>query len=308
MMKLLVAATGDIALPLWDWLVGQNFSVIGLLTQPDKPQGRKMILTPPTIKERAIAAGVPVMQPESLRKKSVIDELVALDPDMIVVMAYGQMLPTRLIASGRLGCVNLHASLLPKYRGAACIPAAIWNGDKETGVTLMHMVKEMDAGDIIARISIPILDDDTGGNLHDKLAQVAPLVLEQAMPSLLSGSAERTAQDLEQVSHVGKITREHGRIDWKHSATEIERLIRAMDPWPGTYSQTNYGQRVKIFPACRVHDGQLPQGVLATINGGLCVGTGQGLLSLAEVQPEGGKRMSAIAYARGMRDGTSLVS
>jgi methionyl-tRNA formyltransferase len=307
-MKLLVAATGDIALPLWDWLMGQEHQVIGLLTQPDKPQGRKMIVTPPVIKERAIAAGIPVMQPESLRKKVVIDEFVALAPDLIIVMAYGQMLPTRFIESGRLGCVNLHASLLPKYRGAACIPAAIGNGDHETGVTLMHVVKEMDAGDMITRLAIPIAAEDTGGSLHDKLALLAPLVLEQAMASLLFGGAKREPQELADVSHVGKITREHGRIDWTRSALEIERLIRAMDPWPGTYSQTCFGQRLKIFPFCRVVEGNLPPGELAVLDGELCVGTGQGVLSLGELQPEGGKRMPAMAYARGMRDGTSLVS
>lgn len=306
-MKLLVAATGDIALPLWDWLMGQEHPVIGLLTQPDKPQGRKMIVTPPAIKERAIAAGIPVMQPESLRKRAVIDGLVALEADLIIVMAYGQMLPTRFIESGRLGCVNLHASLLPKYRGAACIPAAIWNGDTETGVTLMHVVKEMDAGDIINRLKIPIATDDTGGSLHDKLAMLAPSVLEQAMTSLLFGGAKREPQELACVSHVGKITRDHGRIDWTRSALEIERLIRAMDPWPGTYSQTCFGQRLKIFPFCRVLDGDQPPGALAIMDGALCVGTGQGVLRLAEIQPEGGKRMCAMAYARGMRDGTSLV-
>jgi methionyl-tRNA formyltransferase len=171
----------------------------------------------------------------------------------------------------------------------------------------MHVVKEMDAGDIITRLTIPIAAEDTGGSLHDKLAMLAPSVLEQAMTSLLFGGAKREPQELACVSHVGKITRDHGRIDWTRSALEIERLIRAMDPWPGTYSQTCFGQRLKIFPFCRVLDGDQPPGALAIMDGALCVGTGQGVLRLAEIQPEGGKRMCAMAYARGMRDGTSLV-
>lgn len=307
-MKILVVATGDIALPLWDWLVRQDVSILGLVTQPDKPQGRKMVITPPTIKLRAIAAGIRVFQPESLRKKKVIDELVMLEPDLIVVMAYGQMLPTRFIESGRLGCVNLHASLLPKYRGAACIPAAIWNGDDVTGVTLMHVVKEMDAGDIITQISIPISPTDTGGSLHDALAQLAPRVLADAIQDLAAGTAKRFPQDPHLVSHVGKINRDHGRIDWCKPAIEIERLLRAMDPWPSTFTQCANGQRIKIFPAQNLRSGNLPAGETMILDDQFCVGTGRDLLVLGDVQPEGGKRMPALAFARGLRDSCGFVS
>lgn len=307
-MRVVIVATGDIALPTWEWLLRSDLEVVALVTQPDKPAGRRMEMTPPTIKLRALAAGIPVMQPESLRKKSAIDAVAALHPDLIVVMAYGQILTQRFLAIPPLACINLHASLLPKYRGAACIQAAIDQGDAESGISVMHMVRELDAGDVILQKKLPILANTTGGSLHDALAELAPLALAEAIELLRSASAPRLPQDSESVSYVGKLLREDGRLDWRQTAISLERRIRAYDPWPGTYTVTTNGMRVKIFPPTRVIEG-----IAIGLGCGEChdnewlIGCGSGALVLSDVQAEGGKRISARDFARGQRDGVRFA-
>ena len=296
-------ATGDIALPTWDWLLRQGHQLVALITQPDKPVGRHQILTPPEVQVRAEAAGVPVMQPASLRKKSAIDAVADLQPDLVVVMAYGQILNERFLAIPRLACINIHASLLPRYRGAACIQAAIDKGDKESGVSVMHMVRELDAGDVILQKKIILSPEETGGSLHDKLADLAPEALAGAIELLHQGTAARTPQDSALVSHVGKLTREQGRIDWNQQATAIERRVRAYDPWPGTFTQFGNGKRLKIFPFLQVVSAaELSPGQTQASSDGLLVGCGKNAVLLGDVQPEGGRRIAAIDYARGQRE------
>ena len=305
MAGIVFMGTGEIALPVFRWLVESDHRPAALVTQPDRPAGRHREMRASALKEIALAADIPVLQPERVRDPGFLGELAALSPDLIVVMAYGQMLPLKLIRMPRLGCVNLHASLLPKYRGAACIQAAVDAGDAETGVTLMHVVKELDAGDVIASRSLAIGPEDTGGIIHDRLALVATELLREALPGLLAGTAGRTPQsDIGEASHVGKLDREDGRIDWSWPAARIARRIRAYDPWPGTWClEVATGKRLKVFPVAG--EGRLAgvPGELREGEDGLHVCCGEGSLLLGDLQPDGGRRMKAADWWRGQRHG-----
>ena len=299
-MRLIFIATGDIALPSFRHLLERGPRPVALVTQPDKPVGRHQTLTPPAIKVEALAAGIPVFQPEKIG--DITAELAALEPDILVVMAYGQILRENILTLARRAIINLHASLLPKYRGAACIQAAIDAGDAETGITAMHVVRKLDAGDIIVARSIPIAPDETGGSLHDRLAELAPAVMAEALEKLTDGTAPRIPQDEPASSYVSKLERDDGHLDWTRDATALERRIRAYDPWPGTFTIfTGEGgpKRLKIFPPVTVLDMDLSPGEISTAEGQLIIGCGSGALRLESIQPEGGRRMSAADYLRG---------
>jgi len=301
-MRIAFLGTGEIAIPSFQRLIAEGMTPVVLVTQPDKPVGRHHTLTPPAIKTVALEAGIPVLQPEKVRE--VIDELAALDLDLMVVMAYGQILPKKLIALPKIACINLHASLLPKYRGAACIQAAIEAGDTETGITVMHVVKALDAGDIISAKSIVIGEQETGGELHDRLAELAPEAMWEAIGQLASGTAGRTPQDESRVSYISKLDRDHGRLDFSRTAEDLERQIRAYDPWPGTFTtlqEAGKERRLKIYPPTTVVDLDLPAGEFKVIDGQLLVGCGKGALRLNEVQPEGSRRMKVEDYLRGRK-------
>ncbi len=299
-MRLIFIATGDIALPAFRHLLENGPRPLALVTQPDKPTGRHQTLTPPAIKVEALAAGLPVYQPEKIG--DITDELAALEPEILVVMAYGQILRKNTLTLAGKAIINLHASLLPKYRGAACIQAAIDAGDRETGITAMHVVRELDAGDMIVSRAIPIEPVETGGSLHDRLADLTPGVLAEALAGLADGSAPRVPQDAGASSYVTKLDREQGRIDWTKDAVAIERRIRAYDPWPGTFTRSaaeGQGKRFKIFPPTTVVEADLTPGEVSTVDGQLVVGCGTGALRLDSVQPEGSRRMSAADCLRG---------
>lgn len=301
-MRLIFIATGDIALPSFRHLLAHGPRPLALVTQPDKPVGRHQVLTPPAIKVEALAAGIPVYQPEKIG--DITAELAALDPELLVVMAYGQILRKNILTLASKAIINLHASLLPKYRGAACIQAAIDAGDAETGITAMHVVRELDAGDMIVLKSIPIAADETGGTLHDRLALLAPEALAEAIAKLSDGTASRTPQDASASSYISKLERDDGKIDWSQDAAAIERRIRAYDPWPGTYTlatEDGRPKRLKIFPPVTVSDQSLSPGEVSTTDGHLTIGCGTGALVLENVQPEGSKRMSAADYLRGRK-------
>jgi methionyl-tRNA formyltransferase len=301
-MRLVFMATGDIALPAFHHLVENGPCPLALVTQPDKPVGRHQVLTPPAIKTAALAAGIPVLQP--VKAGDAAEQLAAMSPDVIVVMAYGQILRRDILELPATAIINLHASLLPKYRGAACIQAAIDAGDGESGVTSLHVVRELDAGDIILAHSVPLAPDETGGSLHDRLADLAPMVLAETLARIADGTAPRVPQDPALVSHVSKLERDAGRLDWNMPAAALERRIRAYHPWPGTFTITQVAgkpQRLKILPpACPV-DLDMPPGSLLTTDGRLIVGCGRGALELTTVQPEGSKTMSAADYLRGRK-------
>ena len=319
-MRIVFLGTGEIGLPSLHWLLGQSDRnpVVGVYTQPDKPVGRKQVLTPPEVKTVAQAAGIPVFQPESLRKNpDALAEFAALEPDLAVVMAYGQILPRALLETPRIACVNLHASLLPRHRGASPIQAAIREGDTETGITLMHVVPALDAGDMILKHTLPITATTTGGSLHDALAEIGPPLLAEGLPLLESGDAISQAQDESLVTYAPKLGRADGVIDWSQPAEVIERTIRAYDPWPGTSTRfpTEKGPaQLKLFPlATRVDDapGEKPGDVAADAEGNALLvrcGGGSALRFSGDLQLEGRKRLSAAEFLRGqpLPPGTNL--
>lgn len=302
MTRLIFIATGDIALPSFRRLLEHGPRPLALVTQPDKPVGRKQILTPPAIKTLALEAGIPVYQPEKIGDAT--GKLAALDPEVIVVMAYGQILRKNILTLAGKAIINLHASLLPKYRGAACIQAAIDAGDSETGITAMHVVRELDAGDVIHTQSIPIAADETGGTLHDRLAELAADVLAETLELLENDRAPRIPQDAALVSYIPKLDREHGRIDWSMPAAAIERRIRAYDPWPGTYTEAvenGFPKRLKIHPPTTVIETTLASGEVRIDGNRLIIGCGTHALELHQVQPDGSRLMSTADYLRGRK-------
>jgi len=296
--------TGDIALPsLVSLIDGHLAGLVGLVTQPDKPVGRKQVMTPPQIKTVALEHGVTVFQPKKVSDAEFLSELEALKPDIIVVMAYGQILSQRFLDIPAVACINLHASLLPKYRGAACIQAAIDSGDSHTGMTVMHVVKALDAGDVILKCETPIGAQETGGELHDRLAELAPEALGKALSQLADGSAERVPQDPEQVSYISKLMRSDGQIDWSMPAKALALRIRAYDPWPGTSTEftdkkgRNKGRkrRLKIFPQVEVLEDASIQGAPGEVlecGERLVIACGEGALKINTLQPDGSRRMA----------------
>ncbi len=299
-MRVAFLGTGEIAIPAFRRLIEQGPRPVALVTQPDKPVGRHHTLTPPLIKTVALEAGIPVLQPEKIR--DIHDELAALQLDLVVVMAYGQILSTKFIALPSLACINLHASLLPKHRGAACIQAAIAKGDAETGISVMHVVRALDAGDVILTKAIPIHPDETGGQLHDRLAELAPDAMSEAIELFVSETATRTPQDESQVTYISKLERDDGLLDFSRPSIELERIIRAYDPWPGTFMnvlENGKPRRLKVFPPTQVIDRELAPGMIEITDGELFVGCAIGALKLQVVQPEGSKRMAVGEYLRG---------
>ena len=307
MLSILFCGTGDIAMPAFELLLNRaDTRLLGLVTQPDKPFGRKQILTPPAIKALAQSHGLPVWQPEKLR--DFVLELRLLAPDLIVVMAYGQILSKRTLAVPRIACLNLHASLLPRHRGAAPIQAAIASGDSETGVTVIYMDAGLDTGDILLMEKTPIHPDETGGSLHDRLAGVAATALARALDAIASGTAPRAPQEHARATHMGKLERSHGQLDWSQPAATLERLIRAYDPWPGTHTALppeHSGRQIKVFPPVQICDegkGGKPGEILSADGDVLVVAAGDGkALAFKEIQAEGRARMSFRAFANGVK-------
>lgn len=299
--------TGDICLPTLRWLLGNSdrHPVVGVFTQPDKPIGRKQILTAPEVKTLAQEAGIPVFQPETLRKnEEALENLRALAPDLVVVMAYGQILPRSVIDASTLATVNLHASLLPRHRGASPIQAAIREGDAETGITLMHVAPKLDSGDMILKETIPITPEETGGILHDKLADLGPITIQRGIEHFEKSSAQAEPQDEDLVTHCGKLGRDDGQIDWTRDADTIERLVRAYDPWPGTYTTLSSGGKClkwKIFPPVEIGSYiDAPPGSALAEKDGITVACGTGSVLLrGDVQLEGRKRMPISDLLRG---------
>jgi methionyl-tRNA formyltransferase len=294
-MRIVFIGTGAIGVPTLRALLSSEHEVVAVVTQPDKPVGREQRIEPRPIKKEIVKTGIPIFQPT--RIKAAIENIRDLTPDVIVVIAYGQILPRDVLELPRLACLNLHASLLPRWRGAAPIQAAIAAGDRETGITAMHMDEGLDTGDVLLQRNLEILPNDTGGSLHDRLAQVAPEALLESLRLVATGSAPRIAQDNALATHAPKLKREHGLIDWSESAEAIERKIRAYNPWPGAFMKLD-SQNLKVFSASVVDlDGQ-PGEVLRS-DKDLIIATGKSALSLAEVQLEGKRRMTGAEFLRG---------
>ena len=296
--------SGEIGLPSLGWLGSTpNIQLVGVVTQPDKPVGRSQKLTPPPTKDLAKSLGVTVLQPPRVRKPEALAEIQKLSPDLIVVMAYGQILPKTLLEMPRIACINLHASLLPRHRGAAPIQASMVAGDNETGMTTMHMSEGLDTGDIILQRSILIGHRETGGSLHDRLAVLGPEILAETIPQLVEGTAPRIKQDESLATYAPKLDRDSGRIDWTQSAFYLDRLIRAMNPWPGAYTVLHTAEgprRLKLHRVLPMHRLPGEPGVVTRhVRRGIVVGTGDGSLLLLEVQLEGKRRMGTAEFLRG---------
>ncbi len=277
-----------------------NFLVTGVVTQPDKPKGRGRKTLPSAVKAAAVELGLPVVQPTSLASPEILDALEQWKPDVIVVAAYGKILPPRILSLPRMGCVNLHASLLPRYRGSSPISAAILGGDTVTGVCTILMDHGMDTGDILLRKEIAILETDTAGTLHDKLmGEGADLVVE-TLKGVAESRIQAVPQEHEKATYTSLLTKEDGRIQWDRDAEYLARLIRAMNPWPGVFSEIS-GESIKIWESVAVEGTERPGAIAGIQPEGLLVGTGKGLLLLRQVQAPGKKRVSAAEFARGRR-------
>jgi len=303
-MRVVFMGTGEIGLPAFRWLLDSpEHSVLAAVAQPDKPVGRRQELQASSIKQLALARGVPVLQPLKMRAPEAVAEIVALQADVIVVMAYGQILPSAVLNAPRVACLNLHASLLPRWRGAAPIQAAIEAGDRCTGITVMYMAAGLDTGDILLMKETPIRRRETGGSLHDRLGLIAAEALAEALPLLSAGVAPRVPQDDAKANYAAKLSRENGLIGWPSSPLEIDRRIRAMNPWPAahTFLSTADGPRkLKVF-SCIPHRRETgPAGVvLRADKRGILVGAGGGAVLLRDIQLEGKKRMAARDFLLG---------
>src|SRR5215831_3701947 len=303
-MRIVFIGTGEIGVPTLNALLNSGYEVVGVVTQPNKPVGREQQIEAPPIKKTLMSGALdgralafPVLQPAKIKEPQAIEEMHALKPDVIVVVAYGQILPRAVLEIPRLACLNLHASLLPRWRGAAPIQAAIAAGDRETGITVMYMDEGLDTGDILLQRSVDIQPNDTGGSLHDRMAQTAPEALLEALRLLAAGNARRIPQDNAGATYAPKLKREHGQIEWSESAEVIERKIRAYNPWPGAFMKVS-SQNLKIFSASVVDLNGVPGQILRS-DKGLIVATGKAALSLAKVQLQGKRRMTAAEFLRG---------
>lgn len=294
-MRVLFMGTPDIAAECLKALVEAGIDVVGVFTQPDRPKGRGMKLTPSPVKVYATERGIPVYQPTKLKKCG--DLLNEIDPELIAVAAYGRILPSLILDYPKYGSINMHASLLPRWRGSAPIQRCIAAGDTVGGVTTMYMAPELDAGDMILRAETPITDADTGGSLHDRYAEMGGKLLVETIRLIEAGTAPRTPQPSEGITLAPPITKEECAIDWTKSAREIFDLIRAMNPFPTAYTKYD-GAPMKLY-ASKVGDGSGEPGRVVSTDGGLEVACGDGSIVITELAAAGGKRMTADAWLRG---------
>jgi methionyl-tRNA formyltransferase len=282
---------------------GPGMEVVAVVTQPDRPKGRDLRLTPSAVKELALREGLPVLQPERAREPGFIEALKALSPDLIVVTAYGQILPPALLAIPRLGCLNVHTSLLPKYRGAAPIQYAILDGEAQTGVTVMKMDAGLDTGDILTQTATPIGPEDNAQTLHDRLAQLGAELLARTIPEYAAGKVSPRPQVAEQASYARKITKEDGHLDWTQPALALWNRIRAFTPWPGAFTflpaEGKRGVLLKVWSAQMEPRSGTPGQILQADKGGLIIACGQQSLKILELQRENARRMRPQDFLAG---------
>lgn len=312
-LRVAFAGTPEFAVPALQALVRSPHTVVGVLTQPDRPKGRGQQLAASPVKQAALAAGVPVAQPETLKTDAGREALLAWQPDVLVVVAYGLILPAAVLAIPRMGCVNIHASLLPRWRGAAPIQRAILAGDEETGTTIMLMDAGLDTGPMLVQRTMHIASDDTGGSLHDRLSLQGASVIVEALEGLESGKLTPQVQPTEGVTYAAKLEKSEARIDWNARAIEIERKVRAFNPWPIAETLFN-GEQLRVLRA-KVEAGedstrlagQPPGTVLLVSDEAIVVQCGLGRLALYEVQRAGRRPVTARDFANaGARAGQHL--
>lgn len=295
-MRIVFAGTPEFSVPVLQAILDSNHAVVGVYTQPDRPAGRGRKLVAGPVKQLARRQGITVYQPVSFKDAATRQVLAGLHPDLMVVVAYGLLLPQSVLDIPRLGCVNLHASLLPRWRGAAPIQRAILAGDRETGVCLMKMEAGLDSGPVLAEVRTPIASDETGGSLHDRLSRLSAELLAQHLDDLEAGRLQPRIQDVSLVTYAQKLEKREAAVDWSVDAAEIERQVRAFNPWPVAQAQYQ-GQSLRIWRAQAV-DGRAaaPGTVVAAGKDGIDVACGQGCLRLLEIQLPGGKRLDAAAF------------
>jgi len=293
--------TPDFSVPVLRSIIQAGYEVIGVVTQPDRPVGRKRVMTPPPVKVEALNHGIPVLQPEKIRLREDLDQVLALKPDLIVTAAFGQILPKELLDAPPLGCINVHASLLPELRGGAPIHYSIIQGKEKTGITIMYMVEKLDAGDILTQVEVPILEADNVGTLHDKLSKAGSELLLSTLPKLINGELVPIPQNEEEATFAYNIKREQEKIDWSKTGEEIYNHIRGMNPWPVAYT-TLAESVVKIWWATKVatNKSALPGEVIGIEEDGFIIASGNNTaIKVTELQPAGKKKMSAEQFLRG---------
>ena len=303
-LRIIFAGTPEFSVPSLEALLAAGQEIVAVYTQPDRPAGRGRKLSPSPVKEAALAHGLPVFQPLTLKDEAAVTGLRALAADLMVVVAYGLLLPQAVLDAPRLGCVNVHASLLPRWRGAAPIQRALLAGDVETGVTIMRMAAGLDTGPMYLLHPLVIAPRETGGSLSDQLARMGAQALVEALPGVADGSLIPVPQDDSQANYAHKLTKAEAEIDWSRPAMEIDRLIRAFDPWPVAQTRLE-GYSLRLW-GCELTDiipppAALPGQVLAASKGGIEVATGAGVLRLTRLQPPGKRPMSAAEFLNARR-------
>ena len=310
MSKIVFMGTPDFSTGVLEMLI-QEYDVIAVVTQPDRPVGRKKILTPPPVKKVALEHNIPVYQPEKLNNSSELEEIINLKPDLIVTSAFGQLLPKSLLDAPKHKAINVHASLLPKYRGGAPIHYAVMNGEKKTGITIMYMAEKLDAGNIISQDEVEILENDTVGEVHDKLATLGTELLKKTLPTIFNGTNDSIVQDDSLATFASNISREDERIDWTKDAQTIHNHIRGLSPWPVAYT-TMDGKNLKLWRSEIVENVKGEPGeIIETTKDAIIVATGsEDGVALTEIQLAGKKRVKTRDYISGLQskiDGTKLI-
>ncbi len=299
-LRVVFMGTPDFAATILNRIIASGHEVIAVVTQPDKEKGRGKALSTSPVKELALEHQLPVYQPAKVREEGFIQTIRSLDPQVMIVAAFGQILPKALLDISPYGCINVHGSLLPKYRGAAPIQYSIIDGEKETGITIMYMDAGIDTGDMILQGKTEISEEETGGSLHDKLALLGADLLMEALNQIQEGKIKRIPQDHEKATYVKVLNKEMGKIDFEKSAVQIERLIRGLNPWPSAYTSLD-GKMLKIWEA-RAEEADTdarPGEIIEVRKDAIVTATGNGLLVIKQLQQEGKKRMAADAFLRG---------
>lgn len=302
--RIVFMGTASFSLAVLKMLIEEDYNIVGVVTQPDRYVGRKKVLTMPDVKVEALKYDIPVIQPARIKED--YQAIVDLKPDLIITAAYGQIVPQAVLDIPRLGCINVHASLLPLYRGGAPVHQAIIDGQEKTGVTIMYMVKKMDAGDMIAQKETPILEEDTVGILYDRLSDLGAKLLKETLPDILKGINQRIPQDENLVTYASTLSREDERLDWNMSARQVYNKVRGTNPWPGSYT-TYQGKTVKIWAgqvhqcenAMKHHAHQDNGTIVKIFKDAIGVKVNDGVYLITELQLEGKKRMSVKDYLNG---------